>query len=87
MNRNSIFGWSYPPGCSGPPADDEPPISPQSEEVCLLLEEAECEQELIDKVVKIVDDLAFLAANCPECEKRSAEAEIKFYEEFKTIKG
>ena len=22
MNRNSVFGWSYPPGCSGPPEDD-----------------------------------------------------------------
>lgn len=21
---HNIFGWSYPPGCSGPP-DDEPP--------------------------------------------------------------
>lgn len=25
----SIFGWSYPPGCSGPPDDDEYPC-----EVC-----------------------------------------------------
>ena len=22
---HSIFGWSYPPGCSGPPDDDEAP--------------------------------------------------------------
>ena len=22
--RNGIFGWSYPPGCSGPPEDYEP---------------------------------------------------------------
>lgn len=22
---SSIFGWSYPPGCSGPPHDDEDP--------------------------------------------------------------
>lgn len=21
MSRSSIFGWSYPPGCSGPPDD------------------------------------------------------------------
>lgn len=28
MNR-SIFGWSYPPGCNGPPDDDEGPC-----EVC-----------------------------------------------------
>jgi hypothetical protein len=24
-----IFGWSYPPGCSGPPCEDDPPC-----EVC-----------------------------------------------------
>lgn len=23
MSRN-LFGWSYPPGCSGPPEDEEP---------------------------------------------------------------
>lgn len=23
---NGIFGWSYPPGCSGPPDNDAPPI-------------------------------------------------------------
>jgi hypothetical protein len=22
----SIFGWSYPPGCSGPPEDNEPVV-------------------------------------------------------------
>lgn len=22
---HSIFGWSYPPGCSGPPDQDDPP--------------------------------------------------------------
>jgi len=55
MNK---FGWSYPPGCSGPP-DDEPAISPQSEEVCFILEEeAGCAPEIIDKVVKIVDGMA-----------------------------
>lgn len=21
---HSVFGWSYPPGCSGPPDEDEP---------------------------------------------------------------
>lgn len=23
-----IFGWSYPPGCSGPPDDNEPDLCP-----------------------------------------------------------
>lgn len=26
MSRD-IFGWSYPPGCSGPPYDNEEPIA------------------------------------------------------------
>jgi hypothetical protein len=25
MSNRSIFGWSYPPGCSGPPEYDEEP--------------------------------------------------------------
>ena len=77
-----IFGWSYPPGCSGPPGDTGD-ISPQSEEIYNILEDASCEQELIDAVCKIVDDLAYAAINCPECNKRAAEAEAKFYEETK----
>ncbi len=32
-----IFGWSYPPGCSGPPEGPDP--SPESEEVYRILEE------------------------------------------------
>lgn len=31
MMAHSIFGWSYPPGCSGPPEPDHPPC-----EVCGL---------------------------------------------------
>lgn len=76
-----IFGWSYPPGCSGPP-DDYDDVSPQSEEVYVILEEADCKQEVIDAVCKIVDNLAYAAANCPECNKRAIEAEVKFYEEL-----
>ena len=26
MSRDRLFGWSYPPGCSGPPDDDCGPI-------------------------------------------------------------
>ena len=29
MSRSSIFGWSYPPGCSGTPYDYEPPEQPR----------------------------------------------------------
>lgn len=82
MAPHSIFGWSYPPGCSGVP-DDESTISPESEEIYSILEDAECEQEIIDKVTIIVDNLAYKAINCPECEKRSAEAEAKYHKEIR----
>jgi len=86
MSPHSIFGWSYPPGCSGVP-DDEADISPQSEEISGILEDADVEQEIIDRVVKIVDILADKAANCPVCEKRSAEAEEKYYREIRNAKS
>lgn len=77
MSR-SIFGWDLPPGCSigdierhfggGDP-------SPESEKVYELLENAECDQDLIDKVCDIVDGLAAKAyADCPQCERRADEA-------------
>ena len=75
----SIFGWSYPPGCSGPPDGDDC-ISPESEEVCLLLESASVDQSVIDKVTAIVDELAVRAvAECSRCraaaDKHEAETE------------
>ena len=81
MTPHSIFGWSYPPGCSGPPTDDGAALSPQSEEVYCILEDVGCEQKVIDGVVKIVDDLADLAAHCPRCEKQRNEAELQLYKE------
>lgn len=42
MSR-SIFGWSYPPGCSGPPDDDEGPC-----EVCgLAVDDCICPECLV----------------------------------------
>lgn len=70
------FGWSYPPGCSGPPEDFEP--DEWSSEVIDILTEAEVDQEVIDRVAKIVIDLAILAtADCPRCEKAAFEAEME----------
>lgn len=72
----SIFGWSYPPGCSGPPESPDP--HPKSDEMYALLESAGAAPELIDKATKIVDNLAAeLERGCQECAKREAEAETK----------
>jgi hypothetical protein len=41
---HSKFGWSYPPGCSGPPYDDEGPceICGKSVEDCICPECQDC---------------------------------------------
>jgi hypothetical protein len=59
-----LFGWSYPPGVSKLPWDDVPDPSPESEEVCELLEKLrgisrKDDGEIAkDKVVEVVDRLA-----------------------------
>lgn len=42
--RRGIFGWSYPPGCSGPPDDNEGPcqVCGQGEVDCICPECPEC---------------------------------------------
>ena len=42
---HSIFGWSYPPGCSGPPDEDEGPCEVCGLEIdnCICPECPECE--------------------------------------------
>ena len=73
---HSVFGGSYPPGCSGPPED--PVTHPKSEELYILLEDAGVEQEIIDQACKIVDDLAMeLDRECPVCIKAQAQAELE----------
>ena len=58
----SIFGWSYPPGCSGPPEYPDP--THESEHVCELLEQlpnapdAAAIQELYDQITIYVENLA-----------------------------
>lgn len=51
----SLFGWSYPPGCSGPP-DDDRAISPLSESVLSLLEDAEMPTPICDKIMLLIGD-------------------------------
>ena len=61
-----LFGWSYPPGCSGPP--EEPDMHPKEEEVWEILEAAGVDESVTEKVGKIVADLAAEAEQeCPQC--------------------
>ncbi len=85
MSRDSrLFGWSYPPGCSGPP--EEPAPHPKSEEMYDLLERAGCSQEVIDSACEIVEELAALSEReCPYCEQRRAEEERKAAEDFRNL--
>ena len=53
--RNRMFGWSYPPGCSGPPEDDYMP-SNLVEKVLVLLEDAGVPTETNDEIVKLIED-------------------------------
>lgn len=68
----SKFGWSYPAGCSGPPDVDYTP-SPESDEVCGLMNEAGVDIEIIDKVCEIIDRLA--DRQCEKCTREQIEAE------------
>lgn len=73
----SIFGWSYPPGCNGPPDDGGDP-HPASEQICEILTDAEVDQAVIDQVTSIVDGLAAdLNQECPVCLEAAARAELQ----------
>ena len=82
-----LFGWSYPPGCSGPP-DDSYPEYPEMDEVCAILEKAGCSQDAIDEVCEIVTNLCVKAdaqQECPHCtermlkEEKEAEKALELY--------
>ena len=67
-----IFGWTYPAGCNGPP--EEPDAPPQSFEVYDLLEAAGCDQDVIDKACKLVEQAYYGGmkdAECPVCLERA----------------
>ena len=76
-----FFGWSYPPGCSGPP--EEPEMSPEGESVWAMLENVEVDEAVIEQVCKVVEELVIKAnAECPQCLERWAEAEQNAMDEF-----
>lgn len=63
------WGGSYPPGCSGVPADDVPDMHPLSEQLCELLEGLGVDQEVTDGFTKGIDELAAQAEmECARCE-------------------
>lgn len=73
-----IFGWSYPPGCSGLPEDNMPDPHPKSVEMYSLLEAAGVDQSVIDKACQIVDDLAAeIGIECPRCVERAVEEMLR----------
>lgn len=76
-----IFGWDYPPGCSGPPEQPDP--HPKSEEMQELLEAENVSQETIDKACQIVEELALAAEReCPVCLDRWAKEQQESVEQF-----
>tara|TARA_R110001583_G_scaffold21955_5_gene82846 strand:- start:73 stop:339 length:267 start_codon:yes stop_codon:yes gene_type:complete len=55
---SSIFGWSYPAGCSGPPDDDDPP------EKCPSCDKANYDEEAEEWVCP--EAQPFCSAECEE---------------------
>jgi hypothetical protein len=82
-----IFGWSYPPGCSGPP-DDEAPCDVCGREVddCICPECPTCSGVGDPKcyeqhgLVRTAEQIAS-RAECEAYAKAQAEAEAKWAEE------
>lgn len=60
MSRRNIFGWYYPPGCSGPPDEDRDP-HPLSEKVYDLLEKAGTQHEIICEICDEIEQLVDIA--------------------------
>lgn len=48
------FGWSYPPGCSGTPYDQDDGVTDLQETILGLLEDAGIDTETNDAVMKLV---------------------------------
>jgi hypothetical protein len=71
---HSIFGWSYPPGCSGPPEGDDP--TPLQEAVWELCEKRGLAAPAIERVqaVLIEEEAAILEA------EYAAQAEAEYAE-------
>jgi hypothetical protein len=67
-----MFGWSYPPGCNGPPEDNV--MSPDAEKAWAILEKEGVEESIIEQICSIIDSLHIKAhADCPRCLSKFAE--------------
>ncbi len=51
----SVFGFSYPPGCSGGPYDDAADPSPLQEAVLGLLEAAGFDTDMNDVIISLIE--------------------------------
>lgn len=82
----SMFGWSYPPGCSGTPYDDDD-MCPESEQAWEILEKEGVNEEIIEQITNIIDDL-YIKSNqeCPRCLEEYAR-EMQNFEDFPNISG
>jgi hypothetical protein len=79
-----LFGWSYPPGCSGPPDYPDPPK--ESQEIQEILEDySNLPPHIIDRIIYIVDELCVKASQCPECERRREDEMFHQWEEMKKL--
>lgn len=68
----SIFGWSYPAGCNGPPDDDCPSEHPAEEQLNTLLTDAGVDPAVVDKACQILSGVVSQlsieqAKECPVC--------------------
>lgn len=78
------FGWDLPPGCTMGDIERHfggGEMSPEAEDVLGMLEAAEVDQDIIDKVCEIVDALAF--KECSICVQKQNEAEAKADAEYR----
>ena len=51
----SIYGWSYPPGCSGTPYDEDDGVTELQEKVLLLLEASGIDTGTNDAIIKLIE--------------------------------
>lgn len=49
-----MFGWSYPPGCSRTPYDEDDGVTELQEKVLELLENANIPTETNDKIITLI---------------------------------
>lgn len=60
------LGWSYPPGCSGTPFDQDDGISGLQEKVLELLEAAGIPTEVNDKIIKLISEAEIIVTSAEQ---------------------